>query len=161
MTMPSKSHRLIIASLLLVSLAASAALAGPTSLAKAKSLVKQEQYVEAQEMLKGLLADDPDNTELLLWLGRAAIGSEDYGVAEEALSAVTAMAPKSTEGRYWLGVALERAGRLGDALTAYRTTLRLDRGHKLAAEGAKRVSPALPVDDPSRHLLPQPGEVRR
>jgi len=125
--------------------------AGPESLGKARKLLGNGEYAQAEQMLKTLLVERPDDAEVLFWLGRAALEADDAAVADESLRAAAQAQPRSPECQYWLGVALERSGQLAEALSAYRQTLVLSSGHRLAAEGVKRLTPAPPPEDRFSH----------
>jgi hypothetical protein len=121
------------------------------SFGEGRKLFGRGEYAKAQTALQGAQVERPDDPDVLLWLGRAALEAGDFATATDALGEAARLRPKSADCQYWLGVALERAGRLGEALTAYRQALSLDRGHRGATEGIERLTPSKPTTERFTH----------
>jgi hypothetical protein len=134
-----------------VFLLASAAFGAPDSLAKARKLMGQAEFAQAEAVLMGLRAEKPEDTEVLLWLGRAALEAGHPTLGLEALQAAVHVEPKSADLRYWLGDALERSGRLGEALDAYRGALALAPGHRAAHAAVEGFTVREPVAERFPH----------
>jgi len=140
--------------LALLSAACGAAWANGTSLNSAKALLKEGKCAEAEAALRELLVGKPDDLAVLFWLGQAAVGAEHCALAEHSLRQVVEAKPDWADAQYWLGAALERSGRLGEALAAYRKAVALSSGHAPAAEGVRRLTPPKPAaDEPAHHAV--------
>ena len=121
------------------------------SLAEGRKLFGRGEYAKAQAALRAAQVERPDDADVLFWLGRAAFETGDFAAAADVLAEAAHARPKSADHQYWLGVALERAARLGEALTAYRQALTLDRGHRPAAEAIARLTPPKPMTERFAH----------
>jgi len=73
------------------------------NLEKAKLAVSARQFQEAAELLKPVVAAEPDNVEALRYLGLAQIGLDDFTAAEQSLSQALARDPNL------VGARLDRA----------------------------------------------------
>ncbi|WP_241021974.1 tetratricopeptide repeat protein [Burkholderia sp. Ac-20353] len=102
------------------------------SLQKARALLERGEFAQAQQLYRGVLAMDPENTEALLLLGAACDQSGDCIEAERLM----ARALRSERRYAWAfanyGLVLVKLGRHEAALVPLREALRLDGRHPAA-----------------------------
>jgi cytochrome c-type biogenesis protein CcmH len=87
---------------------------------------RRQRHVEAIDMLREVLAQDPDDGEAWLALGNALVDHADGTLTEPALFAfrrAEEIAPGSVGPGYFVGLALVRQGRLPEAVAAWQATL--------------------------------------
>jgi cytochrome c-type biogenesis protein CcmH len=87
---------------------------------------RQQRHVEAVDMLRQVLAEDPRDGEAWLALGNALVEHADGTLTEPALFAYRRaedIAPGSVGPGYFLGLALVRQGGLPEAVAAWQATL--------------------------------------
>lgn len=132
-------RRLILGTVALLVFAGSALGDANITLAEAKRLFAKGEFEQSFAAARVLWVEKPHDPEVVFWLGRAALEAGDTLTATQELRRAADMRPRSAEWRYWVGVASERAGRLGEALEAYRQALRLDGQHDASLQACKRL----------------------
>lgn len=104
-------------------------------LAKAAEILNSGQNpMEGIQLLREVVADDPENVEAHFQLGIRSIQSGQFDKAIERFSTVVKLSPEVAEGYYYLAYAYQQAGKSSDALTAYEKVLALSSDDKLKAE---------------------------
>ncbi|MCK9282958.1 MAG: tetratricopeptide repeat protein [Rhodocyclaceae bacterium] len=87
---------------------------------RARLLVELKRYEEAQQAFSALLAEQPDNADLLYALGLLALQLGDGAAAEKHLRPLLAMGyAEADNARYYLGQLAEDNGRVEEALGLY------------------------------------------
>lgn len=90
------------------------------------AFARRGQYAEAAELLRGAVADNPNDTEAWLALGNALVEHSSGQLTPAALYAYT-KAEQSSPGHpgaaYFLGVGLIRSGRPGEARSLWAEAL--------------------------------------
>jgi len=92
----------------------------------ADAYARRGQYADAVAILRGVIADNPRDSEAWLALGNALVEHTGGALTEPALLAYRRSAELDPDGigpGYFLGLALIRQGRLGEAAGLWRATL--------------------------------------
>lgn len=100
----------------------------PALFVKAEAERENGDLAEAQQLLERAVTLEPTFSRAQLALGELLVEVEDYDRAVPAVRAAAAAAPEDVVVRFRSGVALRRAGRIDEAIEAYRATLRIDDG---------------------------------
>lgn len=104
-------------------------------LAKAAEILNSGQNpMEGIQLLRDVVADEPENVEAHFQLGIRSIQSGQFEKAIERFSIVVNLSPEVAEGYYYLGYAYQQTGKSNDALTAYEKVLALSNDDKLKEE---------------------------
>lgn len=100
----------------------------------AKERHQRGDLAGAEAIYSRLLALDPADSELLYLFGylKASKGEMDVGL--ECLSLARQLTPDNPQIPYTMGVVLQKAGKLAEAVDAYRAAVAIDRGHVVAWE---------------------------
>lgn len=85
---------------------------------QAAQLLQRGALAEARNLLAGVLAREPGNSDALSILGVALAQAQDFAGAVDALQRAVNMNPQHAAAQLNLGHALKRLGRLGDAADA-------------------------------------------
>ena len=95
----------------------------------AKERHQRGDLAGAEAIYSRLLALDPADSELLYLFGylKASKGEMDVGL--ECLSLARQLTPDNPQIPYTMGVVLQKAGKLAEAVDAYRAAVAIDRGH--------------------------------
>ena len=92
----------------------------------ADAFARRGRYVDAAQILRGAIAENPRDAEAWLALGNALVEHTGGALTEPALLAYRRAAEFDPDGigpGYFLGLALIRQGRLGEASALWRATL--------------------------------------
>jgi len=90
---------------------------------KAKLALSAQHYQEAADLLKPVVAAQPENTEALHYLGLAQIGLKDYKGADKSLAQALAKNPNLLSARLDRAWALLELKKPDEALTELETVL--------------------------------------
>ncbi|MGH3614053.1 MAG: tetratricopeptide repeat protein [Pseudonocardia sp.] len=96
------------------------------SFRRAEMLIARSRPLDALQALLPVLADSPDDVSVQLLAGRAYLNSAQLKRAEEAFSRVLDLDPADHYARFALGKALQRQGRLAEALTQLKMAAAMD-----------------------------------
>jgi len=96
------------------------------SFRRAEMLVARRRPLDALEALSPLLADRPDDATVQLLAGRAYLNSAQLQRAQDAFERVLALDPADHYARFALAKALQRQGRLTEALAQLRMAAAMD-----------------------------------
>lgn len=96
------------------------------SFRRAEMLIARSRPLDALQALLPVLADSPDDVSVQLLAGRAYLNSAQLKRAEEAFSRVLGLDPADHYARFALGKALQRQGRLAEALTQLKMAAAMD-----------------------------------
>lgn len=96
-----------------------------TGLAKADHLLDLGRYAEGQRILAGLLAEHPDDAQVLLLLARAHLGLEQPELALSAARAAISAEPEAPSGWLLAGLALQVLDRGDEAVRHGQEGVRL------------------------------------
>jgi hypothetical protein len=97
-----------------------------TAVRKGQALYKAGEYLRARHVLAEVLKRDPENVNALNLLGMTELAEGNSSRAVELLSAAIAQKNDNAGLRFNLGLAMQAAGDLAGALTAYQDALTLD-----------------------------------
>ncbi len=92
----------------------------------ADAMVRHGQYGDAAEMLRGAVADEPDNGEAWLALGNALVGHAEGAItppAAYAFERAISAAPKAAGPPFFYGLALAQSGDLAKGRVQWATLL--------------------------------------
>lgn len=125
-------------------------------LAEADLHLAEGRGAEAGEVLRRLVAREPDNPWARLRLGQLLDDQRRPADATAHLKRLVELVPRFAEGHALLGGALSRVGRTSDAADSYGRALRLDPGHERASRALRRLG----VVEASAKLGSRPGRRR-
>jgi len=94
---------------------------------EARDLYRKKRYSQARRQLLLNLSQYPDYAPSRLLLGQIYFFARkpDYSAALKEFEKVTTINPAWSEGFLWLGNALEKMGKMDEAIAAYREVIRL------------------------------------
>lgn len=96
------------------------------SFRRAEMLVARSRPLDALAALTPVLAENPDDVSVQLLAGRAYLNSAQLKRAQEAFERVLDLDPADHYARFALGKALQRQGRLHEALTQLKMAAAMD-----------------------------------
>lgn len=101
-------------------------LAAPTTLSLAFTWIEEGKKQEALESCQKNRGPYPDNVINNLVTGSVFVSLRKYDTAIGVFDEILEDSPKNKRARYWRGIALQRSGRLDQALQEYETYLGFD-----------------------------------
>jgi tetratricopeptide (TPR) repeat protein len=101
-------------------------LQAPTTLSMAFTWIEEGKNQEALESCQKNRGPYPDNVINNLVTGSVHVALRQYASAESVFDEVLEDAPSNKRARYWKGIALQRSGKLDEALTQYEAYLASD-----------------------------------
>ena len=123
---------------LLASVSASASTDVPPPLAEAHALFAERRYAEAQAVFESILAAEPENTDVLMHLGKLAAKRRERQLAVDYLQRAVDLAPGNAELQFEYGAA---CGFLADGLGTSLKALRFAHRSRKAMERAVELAP--------------------
>lgn len=104
-------------------------------LAKAAELLNSgERPMEGIQLLREVVADEPENVEAHFQLGLRSIQSGQFDKAVDRFLTVTQLDSKSAEGYYYLGYAYQQLAKGKEVIAAYEKVLAVSNDDKLKNE---------------------------
>lgn len=102
-------------------------------------LSRRGRHTEAAEILAGILAGDPENTDFLFARGHALFSMTRFGEAAEIFGRILALDPRHKRAAFSRARCLQEEGRTSEAIAAWEAYLRLDESSSWATAARRHL----------------------